>query len=182
LPVSVTSYEDALPLYRWSPDNVGANFKFENFDDYSYKWIRWVLRDAYDRLDEGPINDLTPDEVNKLKDMWFQEITFDGNGGSESPWNDEIGGKAQVTSRYVVINCMIFDSDIEDEKWRKKVITNRSMQVLLHQLMHCAGYEHPDETGYDGYWETPPLRAERICASVFKENKQGKWDCWLTWF
>lgn len=186
LPAEVTSYEETFPLYRWSPDNAGADFKFKNFDEYSDRKIRRVLREAYDRLNEtyeedGKITDLTPEEVAKLKSMWFEDITFDGF--TEEPWDDEaIGGKAHPTSRYVVINTLVFNSDIEDKAWRNKVITNRSMQVLLHQLMHCAGYEHQDETTYDGYWETPPLRAERICSKIFKDKKQGKWDCWLTWF
>jgi hypothetical protein len=45
---------------------------------------------------------------------------------------------------------------------------NEIAQSLIHEMMHCAGYTHPDKTGQDqpndngSYYGSPPLRAE-IC-------------------
>ena len=149
--------ENNLRLIAWQLDDIGANF---TFDDNITAQQRTTLlerhRFAFSRIQS--CGSLSTNEKNALIQTYRRRI-------DHGITTENVNGSATVGGSQILIN---FGNLFPDGN-------NEIAQTLIHEMMHCAGFEHPDRRdppdpnpdvpGDNGpYFGSPPLQAELCIA------------------
>ncbi|PFO12706.1 hypothetical protein COJ70_24365 [Priestia megaterium] len=106
---------------------------------------------AYKKI--NACSNLDASEKEKLLEVYKRDIRH-----SILPPREGDNGRAKIGGSRIWINSDLLDSGSDNEL----------AQTIIHEMMHCAGYRHPEKKPTDTpldngpYYGSPPLRAE-IC-------------------
>lgn len=140
-------YADIIHMYRnftWNSDITHVQ-RMRSLERFSHSYERALDCRTH----------LTDDERKKLISYGYRKnISI---GINTTP---RVNASARLNSNLIWINFNVLFPQGDRE----------IAQTLIHELMHCAGYTHPQRTAsdrpYDGgaYYNSPPLRAELCIA------------------
>ncbi|OCK97083.1 uncharacterized protein K441DRAFT_656443 [Cenococcum geophilum 1.58] len=142
-------------LHRWMHSDMFRTFIFNNTITAAQR--RTLLeRHAFAYYRSGICNNLNEEERTRVREAYRRAITHDINTDPNANASAIIGG-SQIWVNFDNL-FPLGDREIA--------------QSLLHEMMHCAGYNHPvrrntDVPGDGGaYYNSPPLRAELCIAGI----------------
>jgi hypothetical protein len=147
-------HKSANQQWRIDPNPQAARFAFGPFEFDATKFppdqICLLLekhRLAYAAIDRPGI--LNQDEKDRLRATYRRAIKH------EECTNQDRLGEAKTGGDTIGVHQQAFA--------HPKVIA----KVLIHEMMHCAGFEHKAEYGTDDYNKCAPVRAERCLDDTF---------------
>ncbi len=142
---------NSQPLYRWFQVGFMTRFTYDN-NITDEQRERLIARHQFALNQIRGCNSLNPEEKRNLLQTYVRPI-------QHSTIDDaNVFGRARINGNRIWINIdNLFPFG-----------DNEISQTLIHEMMHCAGYTHPQRTNNDrpgdngAYYSTPPLRSE-IC-------------------
>ncbi len=145
---------------RFQSEDIGGNFTFDtNISAENRTRLLERHRFAFSRIQD--CNNLTVNEKNALDRTYRKSI----NHGINT--NPNANASAVINGSEILINFDVLFPQGDNE----------IAQTLIHEMMHCAGFRHPDRRdapdpnpdvpGDNGpYYGTPPLKAELCIAGL----------------
>lgn len=148
----------SVPLYRWYDSGLLSNFTFDS-DITGAQRSTLLERHTWAYYRARLCGNLSDEEKNRVRGAYRKPIKHSVSMDSKINASSFIGGQS------ISVNFTNLFPLGDDE----------IAQTLLHEMMHYAGYSHPDridppspnaDVPYDGgkYYGTPPLRAELCIA------------------
>lgn len=139
-----------------------ANFRFPGFTPEEEEAVLSAHLIAFQTIQScTKISDI---EKSKLRETYIRPIRHLKITGSDY-------GQAELNGSFIGINLQ--------KLMDPTVASNELPQTLIHEMMHCAGYCHPDKDASDvpgdggDYFNSPPLRAELCIAGLQSDNSGG---------
>ena len=156
----ITGYVFTQPLFgstqltRWFLSN---KFKF-TFDDNITEQQRQTLfeRHGWAYYRAGKCSNLTQQQRDEVRTVYERDIIHHGIDNRPG-----VNASAMVGGRFINVNFNVLFPQGDNEV----------AMTLLHEMMHCAGYSHPEKGSVpnDVYFATVPLKAE-VCIAGFASD------------
>ncbi|KAK5686690.1 hypothetical protein LTS10_002813 [Elasticomyces elasticus] len=145
--VLTSQIRGSVQLYRWYHSRK-FNFTFDqgiSVDQAHTIWERHTW--AYYRA--GKCTHLAQEEKDKVRSIYERDTIHHGIENTPG-----VHASAAVGGRFVNVNFKVLFPKGDNE----------IAMSLLHEMMHCAGYEHRFPKSDPRYFQTVPLKAERCIA------------------
>lgn len=164
--LSGSAHDGSRETYWWAYTTdrpfIGSNFTFDS-NITKRQVLKLLERHRFAYFQLFNCNELDSPEKNKLWQIYQLTIHHGINT------NPNVNASTQLNARYMNINFNnLFPAGDREIS-----------QTLIHEMMHCAGYDHPNKRScsvnpydcdrpYDGgaYYNSPPLRAELCIGGI----------------
>lgn len=138
-----------------------TNFRFPGFTAEEEEAVLSAHLIAYQTI-QGCTN-ISDIEKSKLREVYRRPIRHLKITGTDY-------GQAELNGSFIGVNLQ--------KLMDPTVASNELPQTLIHEMMHCAGYCHPDKDANDvpgdggDYFNSAPLRAE-LCIAGLQSDSSG---------